>query len=257
MMMSQPLSAIPSPDRRRILAGLVALSAPGAALAAGRKPKAPSPAPVVTVLGDSITAGLGLAADRALPARLQSALERMGAAARVLGLGVVGATTAGGLARVGHVPAETSVCVVALGGNDLLQGVDPARAKANLRAIIQHLKSRGVRVVLAGVRAPALLGATYALRFNAIFPDLAHEQGVFYAPDFFTGVIGVSRYMQRDGIHPNAEGARVIAERLAPVVAQALRGAAQQAELGAPHGGDGSVTRKVETGFGASHALSI
>ncbi|WP_310217325.1 arylesterase [Caulobacter sp. BE264] len=219
--MSQPLSA---PDRRRVLATLLALSMPGAAVAASRKPKAPPPAPVVTVLGDSITAGLGLTTDRALPARLQSALEQRGARVQVRGLGVLGDTTGGGLARVGRVPAETRVCVVALGGNDLLQGVDPSRAKANLRAIIQHLKSRGVRVVLAGVRAPALLGAAYARRFNAIYPDLAREQGVFYAPDFFTGVIGMSRYMQRDGIHPNADGARVIAERLAPVVAQALRG---------------------------------
>jgi acyl-CoA thioesterase-1 len=194
------------------------------AAAAARKPKAPPPAALVTVLGDSITAGLGLTTDRALPARLQSALEQMGARVQVRGLGVLGDTTAGGLARVDRVPVETRVCVVALGGNDLLQGVDPARAKANLRAIIQHLKSRGVRVVLAGVRAPALLGAAYARRFNAIYPDLAREQEVFYAPDFFTGVIGVSRYMQRDGIHPNADGARVIAERLAPVVAQALRG---------------------------------
>lgn len=220
MVMSLSLSA---PDRRRVLAALLALSMPGAVVAASRKPKAPPPS-VVAVLGDSITAGLGLSPDRALPARLQSALERMGAAARVQGLGVVGATTAGGLARVNHVPTETSVCVVALGGNDLLQGVDPGRVEANLRAIIQHLKGRGVRVVLAGVRAPALLGAAYARRFNAIYPDLAREQGVFYAPDFFTGVIGVSRYMQRDGIHPNADGARIIAERLAPVVAQALRG---------------------------------
>lgn len=213
-----------APNRRSVLAALAALSAPGAAVAGARKPKAPPPASVVAVLGDSITAGLGLTADRALPARLQSALERMGARVQVRGLGVLGDTTGGGLARVERVPAETRVCVVALGGNDLLQGVDPSRAKANLRAIIQHLKSRGVRVVLAGVRAPALLGAAYAQRFNAIFPDLAREQGVFYAPDFFTGVIGVSRYMQRDGIHPNADGARVIAERLAPVVAQALRG---------------------------------
>jgi acyl-CoA thioesterase-1 len=213
-----------APNRRSVLAALAALSAPGAAVAGACKPKAPPPASVVAVLGDSITAGLGLTADRALPARLQSALERMGARVQVRGLGVLGDTTGGGLARVERVPAETRVCVVALGGNDLLQGVDPSRAKANLRAIIQHLKSRGVRVVLAGVRAPALLGAAYAQRFNAIFPDLAREQGVFYAPDFFTGVIGVSRYMQRDGIHPNADGARVIAERLAPVVAQALRG---------------------------------
>jgi acyl-CoA thioesterase-1 len=221
MMKFQPLSA---PDRRRVLGALAALSTPGAAVAAARQPKPSSSTPVVTVLGDSITAGLGLTSDRAVPARLQSALERMGARAQVLGLGVVGDTTAGGLARVDRAPPATRVCVVALGGNDLLQGVDPSRAKANLRAIIQHLKSRGVRVVLAGVRAPALLGAAYARRFNAIYPDLAREQAVFYAPDFFTGVIGVSRYMQRDGIHPNADGAQVIAERLAPVVAQALRG---------------------------------
>ena len=95
--------------------------------------------------------------------------------------------------------------------------------KANLRAIVQHLKSKGIRVVLAGVRAPGLLGVDYARRFTQIYPDLAREQGVFYAPDFLTGVIGVSRDMQRDGIHPNADGARIIADRLAPVVAQALK----------------------------------
>ena len=216
------------PDRRTLLAGLVALAAPGVASAAKRKasppsPPPPPPPPLVTVLGDSITAGLGVAADLAMPARLQRALNRLGTPARVRGLGVLGDTSAGGLARVSQVPAETVVCVVALGGNDLLQGVEPSMTKANLRAIVQHLKERDVRVVLAGVTAPALLGVAYARRFNQLYPDLAREQGVFYAPDFFTGVVGVSRFMQRDGIHPNAEGARIIAERLAPVVAQALR----------------------------------
>jgi acyl-CoA thioesterase-1 len=221
-------------DRRSLLAGLVGLAAPGVALAAARqfstpplsksKPPPPPPSPpLVTVLGDSITAGLGLAADMALPARLQAALDRMGARSRVRGFGVFGDTSANGLARVDQVPAETSVCVVALGGNDLLQGFDPSMTKAHLRAIVQRLKERDIRVVLAGVRAPALLGVDYARRFTALYPDLAREQNVFYAPDFFTGVIGVARYMQRDGIHPNAEGARIIAERLAPVVAQALR----------------------------------
>ena len=209
------------PDRRALLGGLVALAAPGVASAARRKP--PPQPPVVTVLGDSITAGLGLTQDLALPARLQLALSRLGTPARVHGFGVLGDTSAGGLARVSQVPAETVVCVVALGGNDLLQGVEPSMTKANLRAIVQHLKERDVRVVLAGVGAPALLGVAYARRFSQIYPDLAREQGVFYAPDFLTGVIGVSRFMQRDGIHPNAEGARVIADRLAPVVAQALR----------------------------------
>ena len=211
-------------SRRRILAALTAFSAAGPVAAARRRPSPPPPPPppLVTVLGDSITAGLGLPPHSALPARLQAALDRLGARSRVLGQGVLGDTSANGLARVDRVPAETAVCVVALGGNDLLRGLDPALTKANLRAIIQHLKSRNVRVVLAGVRAPGLLGVAYARRFSGLYPDLAREQGVLYAPDFLTGVIGVSRYMQRDGIHPNAEGARIIAERLAPVVAQAL-----------------------------------
>lgn len=217
------------PDRRGLLAGLVALALPGRILAASRRtppPKPPPPLPpppLVTVLGDSITAGLGLASDMAMPARLQAALDRMSVKSRVKGFGVLGDTSANGLARVDRVPAETTVCVIALGGNDLLLGLDPSMTKANLRAIIQHLKERNVRVVLAGVKAPALLGVAYARRFSQLYPDLAKEQGVFYAPDFLTGVIGVSRYMQRDGIHPNAEGARIIADRLAPVVAQALR----------------------------------
>ncbi|NQE63783.1 arylesterase [Caulobacter sp. RHG1] len=212
-------------DRRNVLAGLLVLAAPGVVSAAQRRtPRPPPPPPpVVTVLGDSITAGLGLSSELSMPARLQAALDRMGTTSRVRGFGVLGDTTANGLARVDRVPAETTVCVVALGGNDLLLGTDPSRSKANLRAIISHLKARGIRVVLAGVKAPGLLGVDYARRFTQIYPDLAREQDVFYAPDFFTGVIGVSRYMQRDGIHPNAEGARIIAERLAPVVARALK----------------------------------
>ncbi len=212
-------------NRRHLLTGLMALGAPSAALAAPRRkapPRPPSP-PLVTVLGDSITAGLGVATDLALPARLQSALGQMSIHARVFGFGVMGDTTQGGLSRVERVPTGTRVCVVALGGNDLLQGADPSWTRANLRGIVQRLKERNIRVVLAGMRAPALLGIDYARRFSQVYPELAHEEGVFYAPDFFTGVIGVSRLMQRDGIHPNAEGARIIAERLAPVVAQALR----------------------------------
>lgn len=198
------------------------MAAPAAARAAVRLSHKQEP-PLVTVLGDSITAGLGLAADLSMPARLQAALDRMDVQARVFGFGVMGDTTASGLGRVDRAPPDTRVCVVALGGNDLLLGLDPAKTRANLRAIILRLKARGVRVVLAGMRAPALLGVEYARRFTQIYPDLARELEVFYAPDFFTGVIGVSRYMQRDGLHPNAEGARIIAERLAPVVARALK----------------------------------
>jgi acyl-CoA thioesterase-1 len=179
---------------------------------------------IVTVLGDSITAGLGLPAREALPAQLQSALERLGVKAMVRGAGVSGDTTGGGLARVDFsVAPDTNVCVVALGGNDLLQGADPKATKANLRRIIEKLKARRIRVVLAGVRAPPLIGASYAREFTNLYPSLAREMGVIYQPDFITGVVGVARLMQRDGIHPNAAGARIVAERLAPTVATALR----------------------------------
>ncbi len=181
-------------------------------------------APIVTVLGDSITAGLGLPARDALPAQLQAALERRGVRAMVRGAGVSGDTSGGALARVDFsVAADTALCVVALGGNDLLQGADPRNTKANLRRIIDKLKTRQIKVVLAGLRAPPLIGASYARDFTGLFPALARETGAVYHPDFVTGVVGVQRLMQRDGIHPNAAGARLIAERLAPTVASALR----------------------------------
>lgn len=176
------------------------------------------------MLGDSITAGLGLPARDALPAQLGAALARLGVKTLVRGAGVSGDTSGGALARVDFsVGSETAVCLVALGGNDLLQGADPRSTKANLRRIIDKLKARRIKVVLAGVRAPALIGASYARDFNGLYPALARETGAFYHPDFMGGVIGVQRLMQRDGIHPNAAGARIIADRLAPTVAAALR----------------------------------
>lgn len=208
---------LPKLSRRAVFLGLTAGAWSTGAGAADKLP-------VVTVLGDSITAGLGLPARDALPAQLQGALDRLGVRTAVRGAGVSGDTSGGGLARVDFsVAADTAVCVVALGGNDLLQGVDPARTKANLKRIIEKLKARRIRVLLAGVRAPPLIGASYARDFTGLYPALARETGVAFHPDFVTGVIGVPNLMQRDGIHPNAAGARLIAERLAPRVATALR----------------------------------
>lgn len=207
----------PGFTRRGAFLGLAASAGATGAWSAARLP-------IVTVLGDSITAGLGLPARDALPAQLQAALERRGVRAMVRGAGVSGDTSGGALARVDFsVAADTALCVVALGGNDLLQGADPRNTKANLRRIIDKLKTRQIKVVLAGLRAPPLIGASYARDFTGLFPALARETGAFYHPDFVTGVVGVQRLMQRDGIHPNAAGARVIAERLAPTVASALR----------------------------------
>ena len=136
-------------DRRRILWGLAALSQ----IAAARQlPRPPAKPPVITVLGDSITAGLGLQARDAMPAQLQASLTRMGVVAQVRAAGVSGDTSGGGLARVNFsVAPDTALCVVALGGNDLLQGIEPRVTKANLRAILQSLRNRRIGVVLVAV----------------------------------------------------------------------------------------------------------
>lgn len=201
-------------DRRQILIGLAAASQVAAAPAV----------PLVTVLGDSITAGLGLPAREAMPARLQAALTRMNVLAKVRAAGVSGDTSGGGLARVDFsVGSDTALCVVALGGNDLLQGIEPRVTKANLRAILQKLRARRINAMLVGVGAPPLIGASYAREFNAIYPALAREFSAPLYANILAGVRGSRQLMQSDGIHPNAAGAKVIGDRLAPVVAQALR----------------------------------
>jgi acyl-CoA thioesterase-1 len=205
-------------SRRQMLAATGGLALSGAMGAAALA----APLRRVTILGDSITAGYGLPASQALPARLQGELARMGAAARVVPAGVVGDTTAGGLARVDRAAAGADVCIVALGGNDLMQGADPALVRRNLEAIVRRLKARGVTVVLAGLRVPVLLQGAYANAFNAAFASVARSQGVLFLPDMLQGVVLNPDFNQRDGVHPNAAGVQVIARRLAPVVARAL-----------------------------------
>jgi len=201
-------------SRRLLLAvGLGAL--PGGAFAARGK--------VVTVLGDSITAGYGLPARAALPAQLHLALERLGQPNIVRGAGVSGDMTAGGAARADFsIQPDTALVVVALGANDLLQGLDPRTTRANLDRIVRRLRQRRMGVVVAGVRAPPEIGRNYARDFNAIFSDIARTHGVVLYPDLLAGVAGARLLNQADGIHPNARGVLVIARRLAPVVAKEL-----------------------------------
>jgi acyl-CoA thioesterase-1 len=183
---------------------------------------APARMPIVTMLGDSITAGYGLGSAQALPAQLQAALAKLGRPVTMRAAGVSGDTTAAGMNRAAFsVQADTDLCIVALGGNDLLQGIAPGIAKANLTAIIDRLKTRNIRVLLAGIAAPVALGGDYAREFNGIFPALAKAKSVPLYPDLLDGLQD-RRLMQPDGIHPNAAGAQVIASRLAPVVVRAL-----------------------------------
>ncbi|HEY0435714.1 MAG TPA: arylesterase [Phenylobacterium sp.] len=198
-----------------VAAGLATL--PGAALAAR--------GPVVTMLGDSITAGYGLQQKDSLPIQLQAELTRRGVAAYVRGAGVSGDTTAGGAARADFsIRPDTAVVVVALGGNDLLQGIDPKSSYANLDRILTRLKERHMGVVLAGLQAPPELGKGYAQAFDAIFPELAKKHGVVLYPNLLAGVARNPALNQGDAIHPNAKGVKIIAARLAPVVAKALTG---------------------------------
>ncbi len=185
---------------------------------------APAGPPVVTVLGDSIAAGYGLRAADALPAQLQTALARLGVTAQVRGAGVSGDTTAGALARVGFsVQTDTRVCVIELGGNDFLQSISPAQTERSLRGIIAKLQTRKIAVVLAGARLPARTAGAYGREFAALYPRVARATHVRLAPDLLAGVLGAPAMLQVDGLHPNPAGVRLVAARLAPVVAAALR----------------------------------
>jgi acyl-CoA thioesterase-1 len=202
--------------RRHLLLGaLLTAGAPAFAAHGAARPR------IVTVLGDSITAGLGLPAAQALPARLEGEIARLGAPARVRGAGVSGDTTAGGLARVDFsVQPDTDICVVALGGNDLLQGLDPRTMRANLDRIIVRLQARHIAVGLDGLKPPPALGPSYAHDFAAVFPALARTHRIPLYPDLMAGIGPALR--QQDGLHPNAQGAALIAKGLAPVVVRSL-----------------------------------
>lgn len=200
------------------------LAAPWLLSALARPARAAAP-PVVTLLGDSITTGFGLAARDALPVQLQRELAALGTPAQVRSAGVVGGTTANGLSRVdSSVRSDTDVCVVALGGNDLLTLTSPARTRANLDAIVRRLRARDIAVVIAGLQAPIELGA-YGRAFNAAFAEVAHAHGAPLYASLLAGVLFDSRYNQPDLVHPNAAGVRLIARGLAPVVAAVLRSA--------------------------------
>ncbi|MDO8901367.1 MAG: arylesterase [Phenylobacterium sp.] len=199
-------------------------SAPADEGEAAPQPQAAADLPVVALLGDSITAGYGLPAKDALPAQLEAALAAAGTPARVRAAGVSGDTTAGALARVDFsIQDDADLCVVALGGNDLLQGIEPATMRANLVGIITRLKARNIPVLLAGMQAPPSYGA-YATDFAAVFEGIAGDHDLPLYPFLLDGVALDPALNQDDGIHPNAAGVKVIAQRLAPAVAGALAG---------------------------------
>jgi acyl-CoA thioesterase-1 len=185
----------------------------------------------VLALGDSLTQGYGLPEPEGLVPQLRRWLSERGIAAEVINGGVSGDTTAGGAARVAwSLTPEVDAMIVALGGNDLLRGIDPAESRRNLEAILREAAAREVEVLLVGLRAPGNYGAEYKRAFDAIYPDLARSYDTLYAPDFFAGLgeddpARLQEWFQADGIHPNARGVARIVEGLGPHVADLIEAA--------------------------------
>ena len=172
---------------------------------------------VIVALGDSLTAGLGVARDEAYPALLEARLRREKLGYHVVNAGVSGDTSAGGRRRVDWVlRTKPEVVIVALGANDGLRGLPVDELRDNLEAIVRRVQGAGARVLLAGMRVPPNYGDEYARAFAAVFPEVARRTGATLAPFLLEGVAGHARLNQADGIHPTAEGQRVIAARLWP-----------------------------------------
>ena len=171
--------------------------------------------PRIVILGDSLTAGLGLPSDEAYPARLQERIDRGGWQFEVVAAAVSGDTTAGGLRRLAWaLEGDVRLLVLALGGNDALRGLPVGQMRDNLAAILDGAARRGVRVLLAGMEAPPNFGPAYASNFRAVFRDLAATRVLTFVPFLLEGVAGVPELNQADGIHPNAEGAERVAAHL-------------------------------------------
>ena len=181
-------------------------------------PSAPS-TPRIVVLGDSLTAGLGIPRDEAYPAILQRKLKDEGIPLEVINAGISGDTSADGLRRMNWaLEGDVRLLVVALGANDGLRGLPPSQMKANLQQIIHRARQRGIPVLLAGMEAPPNYGEQYASAFRQVFHDLARENKVAFVPFLLDGVAGVPEMNQGDGVHPTAAGAARIADHLWPTV---------------------------------------
>jgi acyl-CoA thioesterase I len=192
----------------------------GANAAVAQAPAAAAGKPIkMVVLGDSLSAGLGLSASAAFPARLKESLKINGIEVDMINAGVSGDTSSGGRDRLDwSVPQGTDAVILELGANDALRGTDPKVTRAALTDILARLKERKVAVLLCGMLAPPNYGSDYSARFNAIYPDLAKSFGVPLYPFFLEGVAADARLNQADGLHPTAEGVDVIVKNILPAV---------------------------------------
>ncbi|MCF6445562.1 arylesterase [Nereida sp. MMG025] len=175
----------------------------------------------VAVLGDSLIQGYGLVQQEGLVPQLESWLHAQGADVALINAGVSGDTTQGGLSRIAWtLTPEVDAVIVALGGNDLLRGIDPAVSRANIEGIVEVTQQANLEVLLIGIEAPLNYGADYKAAFDAIFPQVAEIYGTAFHPGLFTAFDGLDLQdvMQSDSIHPNAKGVSLIVEEIGPDV---------------------------------------
>jgi acyl-CoA thioesterase-1 len=188
--------------------------------------QAQSDEPIVLAFGDSLYAGYGLEPREGFTFELERALEAAGHEVRVHNAGVSGDTSEAGRQRLVFalegLPKRPALALVGLGGNDMLRGLDPARTRANLDAILAEFDRRGIPVILTGMRAAPNMGSDFVAEFDAIYADLARQHGAALDPFFLEGVATSPQLMQADRIHPNAAGIDRIVARVAPIVAQEL-----------------------------------
>lgn len=180
---------------------------------------------IVLAFGDSLTAGYGLDRSDALPVYLQRALEGAGQGnVDIVNAGVSGDTTAGGVTRLAWTLKRQNpdYVILALGGNDMLRAIDPATTEQNLRKMMETLKAANIPVLLAGMRAPASMGEKFAGAYDKMYANLAKEYDAVYYPFILDGVAMLPEYNQRDGVHPNTAGVKIIAQKMLPYVQQLL-----------------------------------
>ena len=179
--------------------------------------------PRIVMLGDSLTAGLGLVESQSFPALIQQKVDADGYKFEVVNAGVSGDTSAGGLRRLQWaLEGDVRVLVIALGGNDGLRGLSAAEMKNNLEEIITHARERGIVCILAGMEAPPNFGPEYTAAFRTAFRDVALKNRVLFLPFLLDKVAGQPALNQADGIHPNAQGAAIVAENVWAVLRPVL-----------------------------------
>ncbi len=179
----------------------------------------------ILMIGDSLTAGLGLTRNQTVSVKLRETLASKGFAATVINAGVSGDTSAGGLSRLGWaLNDKPDLVIVELGANDGLRGLNPSATYDNLDAILSGIKRSGSQIILTGMKAPPNLGSEYGEDFNQIYPDLAKKHGVALLPFFLEGVASIPHLNQDDAIHPNEKGVAVIVQNLLPLVIEAIKG---------------------------------